>query len=239
LEVERMVKAALGRGLVGGAVVPDDPAGWARRLAVVDLVEGLVHDLKNQLTVAAAALQLARATASEARVEVILERGFDAVMRAGSLVDEMLRYARRSSAGPVAADAREALETAVASAWHRCRSRGVGLELRAADELPPVRVPGSALRLVLWRVLVALTEGAPPGTRLVADAWWAGDQVTLGLRVQPPPEPAGAEAAAAAGSEDGVVPWETQVIEALAQEAGVRLAWRPDGVDVVVQAAEA
>jgi hypothetical protein len=221
---------------------------------MADLVEGLAHDLKNQLTVVAASVQLARQTA-EGSAPDLLDRAFDAAMRAAGMLDEMLRYTRHGAVSPQAqSDVAEVLETAVAAAWTYCAARRVALEMWPAPGLPPVRAPAAALRVLCWRLLCTLAEGLPAGGSVVAVAEAMPDDVVLQLRVHPAPRPARAvadrpEGAAvpyaqtAAGARPaaglavaeertayGVCDEDEQaLIQALAGQAGAVLRWEPDG----------
>ncbi len=171
----------------------------ARRTAVADLAEGIAHDLKNQLTVVAASVQLARELPAGDRQD-LLDRAWRSAMRAARLMDDMLRYTRGIGTADGDADACEALETAVAGAWGHCCGRGVHLEMRLEPGLPRVAGSTSALRVLLLHMLRWSADQCPPDCRLVAAAQ-AGPG---GISVQFRPATADGQALAFPGSERGV-----------------------------------
>jgi|GEM_PF-5433694 len=201
----------------------DEGTAYVQRLAVAELAEGIAHDLKNQLTVVAASVQLARGVAEGGQND-LLERAWRAAMRAAHLMDEMLRYTHGSFGTMADADAGEALETAVAGAWGYCSARGVQLEMRLGASLPRVVGSAPALRVLLLHTLRWVADRCPPEGRLVAEACSddrgvsiqmhfldaEGRECMLGNRVV-------GVAAAGAGIE-------VAVLQALANQAGVRLA---------------
>ena len=158
-----------------------DDNDLARRTAVAELAEGIAHDLKNQLTVVAASVQLARDTGAGERQD-LLDRAWRSAMRAARLMDDMLRYTR--GAEPVAgdADAGEALETAIAAAWGYCGGRRVHLEMRAEPDLPRVAGSASALRVLLLHLLRWAADLSPSNCRLVAAAARAGYGIGISIR---------------------------------------------------------
>ncbi len=232
-----------GQGAVGPSTVSAWPAGLsrrprpaearsrfdrsaiARRLAMADLVEGLAHDLKNQLTVVAASVQLARGTAGETSAADLLDRAFLAAMRAAGLLDEMLSYTR-SGATPrqAEADVGEALETAVAGAWSYCGARCVDVEMCAALGLPLVCAPPAALRVLFWRLLCYMADTVRPGVRLLVGAEPVDGSVALRVRVRPPERSTAGTAPVAPlvslAQEVPALPWPAGSREGGAEEAG-------------------
>jgi len=235
----------------GGQSVPVWPAGWTgepavgdgcaaggaadaplregtafvQRLAVAELAEGIAHDLKNQLTVVAASVQLARGVAERGQDD-LLARAWRAAMRAAQLMDEMLRYTHGGAEPGVDADAAEVLETAVAGAWGYCGALGVQLEMRLAADLPRVAGSAPALRVVLLHALRWIADRCPAGGRLIAEARAADPGVNVRLRVLDaagngfaPGSRADNGASTAAG---GAMEW--AMLQALARQAGARLA---------------
>jgi hypothetical protein len=183
-------------------------------MALVELAEGIAHDLKNQLTIVAASVQLAREMGPERRPE-LLDRAWRSAMRAARLMDDMLQYARGGRAPTGEADVGEALETAVAGALGDLAARSVELEMRTEPGLPPAAVGPAALRLLLLHWLRWAASGLPPGTRLVASAapWEGGIAVDL-------------QAVAPSGREELPSPAEVQVpaaLQALAAQVGAGL----------------
>ena len=227
-----------GRGAVGPSTVSAWPAGLsrrprpaevrsrsdrsaiARRLAMADLVEGLAHDLKNQLTVVAASVQLARGTAAETSAADLLDRAFLAAMRAAGLLDEMLSYTR-SGVAPRQAEAEvgEALETAVAAAWSYCGARGVDVEMCAALGLPRVCAAPAALRVLFWRLLCYMADTVRPGVRLLVGAEPADGAVAFRVRVCPAERAAAGAPRVSLAHETPAVPWPAGSREGGAEEA--------------------
>ena len=160
---------------LGGATLEQ---ALIRRLAAVDMAEGIAHDVKNQLTVVVAAVQLVAQRVPPEQAE-LLRRARNCAMRAAELMDELVRYARDSARGGGAVDVASALETAVAGTWAFCASRGVRLELRVPAVLPQVVLPGADLPLLLVHAIRWLAGAAPANVRLVAEAVPAGTGVSV------------------------------------------------------------
>ena len=177
-----------------------------RRLAAVDMADGIAHDVKNQLTVVVAAVQMVSQRASGADAELLL-RARNAAMRAGELMDELVGAACRSAVGGT--DVGSALETAVAAGWAYCGARGVRLEMRLAGSLAPAAVPGPAIRLLLLHAIRWVADACPTDALVVAEALAAGHGAAVRLRVEGP-------------EWDGPREWPPE-IRALAEDAGVRL----------------
>jgi hypothetical protein len=221
-------RAARGRRSAGGDADTASSreaaaAGMVRRLAVAELAEGLAHDLKNQLTVVAASVQLARDLGGGGREE-LLERAWQSAMRAARLMDEMLRYTQGVLSPEGDADAYEALETAVAGAWGYCGSRRVQLEMRPQPSLPRVHGAGPALRILLLYLLRWVADRCPPESRLVAEASVADGGVVM--RMHALAADGGLVAVApSAGAEEppGGGEHSVRVLQALATEAQVSL----------------
>lgn len=199
-----------------------DGTAYVQRLAVAELAEGIAHDLKNQLTVVAASVQLARGVADGGQHD-LLERAWRAAMRAAQLMDEMLRYTHGGFGTGVDADAAEALETAVAGAWGYCSARGVQLEMRLGESLPRVVGSAPALRVLLLHLLRWVADRCPPDGRLVAEACPEDGGVGIHMRLL---DGEGHEChlgARVAGTADAGAGIEVAVLQALAGQAGVRL----------------
>lgn len=160
------------------AEVAPEPVRADHRIAVAELAEGLAHDLRNQLTVVAASVQLARELSLSREQRQLLDRAWRSAMRSAGLVDDMLRYAEGDWEA-AEADAAEVLETAVAGAWRHCASLHVRLEMRAAQELPAVSGPPAALRLFLLSLLRNAAEHCPAGTRVIAQVAADGREAVL------------------------------------------------------------
>lgn len=156
----------------------------ARRTAVAELAEGIAHDLKNQLTVVAASIQLAKDTNGGERHD-LLERAWRSAMRAARLMDDMLRYARGTEPVSGEANAGEALETAIAGAWGYCGARRVHLEMRLEPDLPRVVGSAPALRVFLLHVLRWSADLSPPDCHLVVLAAPAHAGVSIHIHAAP------------------------------------------------------
>jgi len=203
----------------------DDGPALVRRLAVAELAEGLAHDLKNQLTVVAASVQLARDVPGSGRDE-LLERAWRSAMRAARLMDEMLRYAQGGACAEDDVDACEALETAVAGAWGYCGARGVQLEMRLESGLPRVRGAAPALRILLLHLLRWVGDRCPAECRLVAEASVRHGGVTVRL-IARSADNVEVEVAPVGGQDaEGLA---ASVLEALAAEVGAVLDLGPSG----------
>lgn len=233
----------------------------ARRLAMADLAEGLAHDLKNQLTVVAASVQLARTPCSDPLSQDFLDRAFRATMRAARLLDEMLSYTRASGAPQeIDADLAEALETAVAAAWSHCSARSVDVVLPSAVEVPRVAAPPVALRVLLWRLLCHIADRARPGGCLFTEAVVTDDGVGLWVCLRPSEgdeardapgvctrqdvQTAGAGTLGEVGGSGSGGPGpgtldadEAAVIQALAAQAGATLRWESGGASLWLETA--
>lgn len=178
---DRVLQAHLPARLVDDCLASADEA---QRLALVELAEGVAHDLKNQLTVVAASVQLARSSAGQGRDD-LLERAWRSAMRAAQLMDEIVRYSHGEAdpgAGP--ADAAEVLETAVAAVWGYGAKRDVALEMHPGVGMPQVAGSAPALRVLLLHLLRAAVDRCPPESRLVAEAASEGRGVSIRLRLQ-------------------------------------------------------
>jgi hypothetical protein len=183
-----------------------------RRLAAVDMAEGVAHDVKNQLTVVVAAVQMVSDRVPPEQA-ALLERASHCAMRAAQLMDELLRAARDAEAPPAATDVASALETAVAGAWGYCAARGVRLEMRLDPGLTTVAAPGGELRLLLLHAIRWLADLCPAETYLTADASPAGRGAAIRLTAR-------AVGGAAHPWNPGAWPG---VLCGLAAESGVRL----------------
>jgi len=211
------------------APAPSGGAEWVRRMAVAELAEGLAHDLKNQLTVVAASVQLARGM-DPARREELLDRAWRSAMRAARLMDEMLRYTQGGGVDPgEATDVAEAVETAVAGAWGYCGARGVPLEMRLDAGLPAVRAGAPALRMLLLYLVRWSADHSPSGCRLVVRARTVHDAVVVRIR-----RLRSSDAVVALGVRGDVPGRERRgtdwvVVQALAEEVGAALEPGADG----------
>ena len=227
---DRTVRNDFRRGtrLVGTSWEDND---LARRTAVAELAEGIAHDLKNQLTVVAASVQLARDTGAGERQD-LLDRAWRSAMRAARLMDDMLRYTR--GADPVCgdADAGEALETAIAAAWGYCGGRHVHLEMRSEPDLPRVAGSASALRVLLLHLLRWAADLSPANCRLIASAARVGDGIGISISIRTADE---AGATLAFTEAIRAVPGE---IVALAAQTGAVLDPAPQGPCVWLRLAE-
>jgi signal transduction histidine kinase len=208
---------------------PGSAADLARRIAAAELAEGLAHDLRNQLTVVATAVQIAREALTGGLEAELLDRAWHSAMRAARLLDELLRYCDGDDGDGGASDPAEALESAVAGAWRYCAARRVRLEMRAAAGLPSVRGPAPAVRVLFLYLLREAAGRCSPGAVLVAEAVPDGGDVLLRVRAEP------GAATPTPLPESGP---EAEMLEALAREVGasldlgvptpqVRLAGRP------------
>jgi signal transduction histidine kinase len=204
----------------GGARGPGaEGSALARRLAVADLAEGLAHDLRNQLTVVAASIQMARDGLAEGLDGDLLDRAWRSAMRAARLVDDLLRYCEGDDVGTGAADPAEALESAVAGAWRHCASRRVRLEMRAAEQLPRVRGPAPAVSVLFLYMLRAVADRCPAGGVLVAEVVAEGPDVVLYLRALPEGGAPRQDPEAMPRTE----PADAEMLYALAREVGAQL----------------
>ena len=214
----------------------EERVGYVQRLAVAELAEGIAHDLNNQLTVVVASVQLARAAAEGVQSD-LLERAWRGAMRAAHLMDEMLRYTHGSRGPSTDADAAEALETAVAGAWAYCSARGVHLEMRQDPDLPRVVGCASALRVLVLHLLRWVVDRCPPESRLVAEACANGGDVSIRMHSL---DVLGREcmlrsrAGVLAPMDSGI---ESAVLQALANQAGVRLAHEGACPELLLRAA--
>ena len=209
---DRVLQAHLPARLVEGLLAP---AVEAQRLALIELAEGVAHDLKNQLTVVAASVQLARSSADQGRDD-LLERAWRSAMRAAQLMDEIVRYSHGDAdPGVGAADAAEVLETAVAAVWGYGAKRDVALEMHPGVGVPQVAGSAPALRVLLLHLLRAAVDRCPPESRLVVAAAAEGGGVSIRVRLldgvdRNPRWPAGA-------------PDRQALLQALAHQAGATL----------------
>lgn len=197
---------------VCGDGTPESEA-MLQRLAVAELAEGIAHDLKNQLTVVAASVQLAKGVADGGRQD-LLERAWRAAMRAARLMDEMLRYTHGIRQAPDPVDAAEALETAVAGAWSYFAARGVQLEMRLDGDLPRVVGSAPAVRVLLLHALRGGADRSAPRGRLVAQA----SVESAGVRIRLLPYDAAGQESHLGGAAERFA-----LLEALADQAGVTL----------------
>ena len=198
----------------GSCPPPVSGADLARRIAAAELAEGLAHDLRNQLTVVAAAVQLARDTLAGGLEAELLDRAWNSAMRAAGLLDDLLRYCGGEEGDGAAADPAEALESAVAGAWRYCAAHRVRLEMRAAAGLPAVRGQAPAVRVLFLYLLREAARRCPPGAVLVAEAVADGRDVLLRVRTEP------GDMAPKAPPEAGP---DAEMLEALALEVGAAL----------------
>lgn len=154
-----------------------------RRLAAVDMAEGIAHDVKNQLTVVVAAVQMVGQRVPPEQAE-LLRRARNCAMRAAELMDELVRFARDAATVSESVDAAAALETAVAGSWGYCGARGVRLELRVPAALPQVAAPGAELRLLLLHAIRWLAGESPANARLIVEGAPAGNGVAVRFHVE-------------------------------------------------------
>lgn len=202
---------------------PPEGVDLAHRLALVDLAGGIAHEVKNQLTVVTASIQLARGSANlSVSGEYLLGRAWAAAMRAASLVDDMLVYAQGSAGDRgEGADVSEAVESAVAELWDAFAGLDVRLEMQTTA-MPRVAVGGAALRVLVAHMLRLAAEAVRPGTSVVVDAVRDGETVRVRLRSPEAPQGRAAHPEAAAGHHAGE-PSAWEVTVNLAREVGATL----------------
>ncbi len=233
-------------GVAGSRSIPRHPhdgtvTSCHRQRALEDLAEGLAHDLKNQLTVVGAAVQLARGRDARG-ADDFLDRAWRAAMRAAGLVDEVLAYSRAvgMADGPQCSDLAVALETAVAGTWSYAARCGVALEMRfAVQQLPAVNCSPTGLRLLLVHLLRRSTDACCPGVHLVVEAGQCGSMATVAVQRVLPPSDLGADARQT-GAESPHRGWVCDLDEvcALAEEVGAFCTARSSGPVVWMRVAE-
>lgn len=209
--------------------------------ALAELAEGLAHDLKNQLTVVGAAVQLARGR-DAGDADDFLDRAWRAAMHAAGLVDEVLAYARGGGQddGEQSSDLADALETAVAGAWGHAARCGVELEMRCATlRLPAVDCHPAGLRLLLVRLLRRSAEACGPGAHLLVEAGLRGSLATVAVHRILPQGACGCRAGQA-GADAPHSCWAVDLSEvcALADEMGVACTSQSTGPVVWMRPAE-
>lgn len=130
----------------------------------LDEFAGVVaHDLRNPLSVAAGALELARQTGDEAH----LERVEDALDRMDALIDDLLILARQ---GNHVDDPRPVdLESAVRDAWAYVATDGVTLDTEDLDGADPILADRDRLVQVLENLFRNTTEHGCEDARTSSD----------------------------------------------------------------------
>jgi len=148
-----------------------------RLAALGGLVSEIVHELRNPLVSVKTFLQLLperlEDPAFHGEFRGVVE---DEVGRLERMLDDLLRHARPTPAHPAIdpqARVREAIQTTLQLLTYRCRERGIQLETKLDDALPPLGLPEDALRQLLLNLISNAAEVTPAGGVIRVEAEWS------------------------------------------------------------------
>jgi signal transduction histidine kinase len=151
-----------------------------RLAALGGLVSEIVHEVRNPLVSVKTFLQLLPERLDD---EEFLRdfRGLvmDEVQRLESMLDDLLRHARPSATADAdrGAPIRETIQSTLQLLTYRCRERGVELETKIAENLPPVAITESALRQLLLNLLLNATQVTEAGGQVLLSVDWSPTEV--------------------------------------------------------------
>ncbi len=151
-----------------------------RLAALGDLVSEIVHEVRNPLVSVKTFLQLLPERLDD---EEFLRdfRGLviSEVQRLEGMLDDLLRHARPSATADTGegAPVRQTIRSTLQLLSYRCRERGVELETKIAENLPPVSIAESALRQLLLNLLLNATQVTEAGGQVLLSIDWSPTEV--------------------------------------------------------------
>ena len=147
-----------------------------RLAALGALVSEVVHEVRNPLVSVKTFLQLLPERLDDPEFHHDF-RGLveSEVARLERMLDDLLRHARPPSTPDRGDGARiaDAIETTRQLLAHRCRERGIELEVALRDELPALGLTVDALRQLLLNLLLNASQVTPDGGRIVLRGEWS------------------------------------------------------------------
>jgi len=139
----------------------------SERLAAVSVMAGgLAHELNNPVAILDNRIELMQRDAARSGGGESLQKDLRVlrqhVRRLGAITGDLLRFARdeTDAVGPVQVN--EVAERVARLLDRLLAAEGVGLELRRAEDLPPVLASGTALETILVNLVLNAQQASPP-----------------------------------------------------------------------------
>lgn len=135
------------------------------------LARGVAHDFNNLLSVIRLSTQMLRARLAEAEDDAVvthLDRIEDADRRASELTRQLLSFSRQDTGQPRRLNLRDAV-TDLGAMLHSAIGDEVTLDVRADDDLWPIKIDRSQLDQVIMNLAVNARDAMPAGGTLTIE----------------------------------------------------------------------
>lgn len=148
------------------------------------LAGGIAHELRNPLAVSYSAAQFLREkNGDQAFRAQCVAKILDGVERASSIIDNLLRFARRSDADdpPKAVDLVSVVRDTVALFRHQCSLQKITVKERYAVRTNPVLGNTTLLQQIAMNLIVNAYNAMPDGGDLDIEVWHENGEVILSV----------------------------------------------------------
>jgi len=141
---------------------------------------GIAHEVRNPLAIASAAAQLVLEQPDDERLRAEgLQKIHISIQRASGIVENLLSFAAPMSGELQPADVTDLVRETLAVVEHEITQRGIHLQTRFDDGLPPIRANARALEQVFANLILNACQAMDQGGTLTVATESQGSDVTV------------------------------------------------------------